>query len=784
MILDWYFKYCGPVLRRHTFLICIALIFCCLIFLTIWTNPTAPKFGTLKIYDRNGELLYQQANNLIKSKEDVSLEKIPLLLQESVIVTEDESFYRNPGVDLVAMGRALLQDFQHRQIVSGASTITQQLVRFTVISPYTPAPQSILRKIREVLMAARLTLAAPKSQILNQYLNAMHFGYGVYGVQAASRLYFDKDVSQLSAAQSALLAGLIANPTQFDPVQHPYVARKRRDTILQKLHDRKFLNDEEYQRAVSEALPTQLTSPTSVAPHVIQMIIAELQQRHFLSANSAHLATNQDLSVTTTIDANWYRLSLEIAQRQIEKVKAEHHAGNAAVIVIENQTGRILSLVGSVNYFDQSIQGQNNMATTLRQPGSALKPVTYAVALNQKVITPATVILDEPKVYITQQGESFTPHNYDGRYRGPVSAREALASSYNMPAVEVLSRIGLPSFLDAVHQLGVTSMQDVHRYDLALTLGGGEIDLLEMSNIYATFARDGQWVPYHLIEKVAGQNGQILYQNQTPTPKKVFSPNVAWLITNILSDPLARVPTFGYRSPLVVDKPAAVKTGTTTDWHDNWTVGYTPQYTVGVWVGNADNSPMTEITGVTGAAPIWHDLMNELMKYAPTGDSVSAVFPEPPGIEHAEICSWDGLLPNTVCTQRKQEVFLQGTVPTEVTNLQSPPAADNQVLNGGNGGLQILSPKTGANYVVSGLSQEKVTFSVTADPSIQKITWILDGKSLSANDCRPISPFSCVWSPIVRSKSYQLEAIVMRKQSTDQRLGPSFFLVSQYKEGW
>ncbi len=707
------------------------LIFGLWMVIGIWTDPTPRIAGTVKVYDRNGQLLHESAGQ-VRSQQPVKLDEIPKNLQQAVVITEDARFWQHQGVDVAAIIRAISQNWRAGEIVSGASTIEQQLARFTVISPQKPAPVTWQRKVRELIMAWRLGQSKSKEQILEDYLNVVHLGRGRYGVEAASQGYFGEDVSHLSLSQSALLAGMIANPSEFDPLNHPDKARQRRDFVLGQMVAKKLIDEEMYHRAIAEPLPQEMHDKSYYMPHAVEMIDRQLDE--------LGIDKNSGVKVFTSLDLGWYRLAQSIAQNQVASLKDQHNITNAAVVVMENQTGKIRVLLGSVDYFNHQIEGENNMATALRQPGSAMKPVTYAAAFQSKIATPATLIEDVPKVYMTHEGKGWLPHNYDGRYRGNVLAREALASSYNLPAVEMLERVGIENFLDLAHKMGITTMQETDRYDLALTLGGGEVSLLELTNLYATFARGGRWSPITFINQITNDQGDILYESKISKPVQVLDAEVAWLITDILSDARARMPTFGEKNLLVVSRPAAVKTGTTTDWHDNWTVGYTPDYTVGVWVGNADNSAMQDLTGVTGAAPIWHQEMEELFKFTPKSE-----FVKPEGVKEVEICAWDGLLPTAACTERYQEEFIAGTEPKEFTPLTQKPTVVTT------GELQIINPKSGAVFAINPPEKNQIVLEAAANPEIRKITWTLDGNELTDKDCAELDKYSCVWTPVLGS---------------------------------
>lgn len=746
--------------KRRYVLVGLMVIF--IVFLWFWTDATPKTLGTVKIYDAKGLLMYESSGG-VRRQEMVSIEEIPKQLQEAVVVIEDKRFYEHYGIDVVATFRAFVQNLRAFGIVSGGSTISQQLVRFTVISPQKPAKLSYFRKIREVLMAVRISLTKSKEEILESYLNSMHFGRGVYGVQSASRIYFGKDVTQLSLAQSAMLAGMVANPSAFDPLRHPEKAKGRRDLVLSQLLSEGQVGEEKYLRAIEELLPNEIHEAEMVAPHFAEMVLLEIDKRD--------ISIEKGLEVHTTIDSDLYNFVLEIARNQVDELRDQHNLTNAAVVVIENSTGEVRVLLGSVDYFNEEIEGQNNMAVALRQPGSAMKPVTYAAAFEQGIATPATMIVDAPKVFPTQDGPGFKPHNYDGRYRGPVLVREALASSYNMPAVEMLSRVGVGTFLNLSHDMGVTSMQETDRYDLALTLGGGEVNLVELTNVFSTFARGGDWVPVGFIEKIISDKGEVLFEHALVEPSRVVSEQVSYLIADILSDNKARIPTFGETSPLNLSIPAAVKTGTTTDWHDNWTVGYAKDYTVGVWVGNANNEPMQDLSGVTGAAPIWKMVMEEISR-----DSLGGEFEKPEGIVEVEVCAWDGLLPTEACTERYLEKFIIGTVPNQYSKLTKASSLTFRQP------IQIISPRNGAFYEVrEKAADEELVFELSSVFGVDEVEWELDGEVIDNNECGEVD-FECKWKPV--AGDHNLMAKVTTEDGEALEIEEVKFRVVEYKEGW
>lgn len=753
-------------------------------FLVIWwTQPDFDKSGTIKIWDRNNTLLYELAGD-IGQKIPVAYGDLPRHLVDAAIASEDITFWTNTGIDFRAIARSVFINIKAGKVVSGASTITQQLARASVISPHQIPSRSIFRKIREALMALRIMASHPKKDILTMYFNQMYFGNLAYGIQAASSTYFDKSVNQLSLAESAFLVGLLSSPDKRNPFINMDEAKKEQARVLGLMVKHGFISEEKAGESMQEDLAIVKKKTNLKAPHFVHYVLQEL--------DGLNIKNNQGLNIHTTLDYPTFGLSEDIARIWVNRLKNQHNLSNAALVLLKNETGEIISMLGGIDYFDATHAGQVNMTTALRQPGSALKPVTYATAFMQGY-TPATLIYDVKKVYKTKKGEGFTPNNYDGRYHGLVLAREALASSLNLPAVEMLDRIGITSFLKVARDLGITTFTQEDRYDLSLTLGGGEVKLLELTNVFAGFARQGEYKEPYPIQKIVTDNGQILYSHQDRPGVQVLGQNgrqVAYLISNILSDPKARIPGFGEKNPLVLSHPSAAKTGTTTDWHDNWTVGYTPGYTVGVWVGNNDNRPMREISGVVGAAPIWNQFFEEFLKGKP-----SERFVRPRRIKEVEVCAVSGGLPDGLCPEKSREIFIEGTEPKEASKLHKkvlvdkrngllantscapnfvaekifidyPPEVYTWALQdgleviprqvspyckggpqiSGNSYLEITYPKEKTIFETAPLvvSHESVVFEANVSPDIDKVLWYLDGKFLQ----EAVSfPFSVSWNP-------------------------------------
>ncbi len=630
------------------------------------------------IVDRHGEHLYELIDPHGGAQRAVPLDAIPLHLRQAVIATEDATFYTNPGFSLPAMVRALWQNLRHGEIVSGASTITQQVARQSM-SPTQRYEQSVRRKVREVWLAYRLTRTHSKDEILALYLNSSHFGNQAYGIDAAARGYFAKPARELNLAESALLAGLLQAPIAHNPLVNPEAAQARQAIVLDLMVRGGYISEDRAELALREPLHYGGEPFRIRAPHFSLLVreqLAEILDEETLAQGG--------LTITTTLDWGLQREAEVQVRRHLAKLNqatAEapgHRVRNAAVVALAPD-GAVRIMVGSPDYFDTSINGAVNATLTLRQPGSALKPFTYAAAF-ERGMSPATVVSDVRTTFLTAEDEPYVPINYDRIFRGPVPLREALGSSYNVVAVRVLDRIGIQALPDMAQRVGITSLSHPERQGLALTLGGAEVSLLQLTGAYATLATSGELVRPYLIEEVRNADGNLLYAHAPAAPQRAMDSRVAYMVTDILADPHARIPSFGRSSALKLPFSAAVKTGTTNNWRDNWTVGYTSQWTVGVWVGNADNTPMERATGVTGAAPIW----NAVMRLAHPAASTPLGRPE--GLVDVEVCATSGHLPTTACSHRRQELFLPEHAPTEpcdmhriivVDALTGEPAADD-----------------------------------------------------------------------------------------------------------
>ena len=620
-------------------------------------------FESTRIYDRNGILLYEIVDQ--GRRTPVSLDEVPKVVIDATVATEDDTFWENPGFDPPSIARAFYQNFSGGRIVSGFSTITQQLVRHVAFDYEERVGQSYERKVKEVVLAWVMTQRMGKREILQTYLNEIYYGNLSYGIEAAAKTFFGKSARDLNQAEGTFLVGLPQSPLDMDPFTEAGYkrARARQQTVLSLMVRHGYLTEAEADRIFDQGVnlvPEDKRQVSLIAPHFVTYVRQQLEDRFGVDR-----VNRGGLQVTTTLDLRMQEMAENVARQQVAQL-AKQHVTNAAVVALKNDTGEILSMVGSVDYWDATIQGRVNVAVSERQPGSSIKPITYAAGI-ERGVTPADIIWDVKMKEKLTNNEFYEPKNYDEKWHGPVRMRTALANSYNIPAVKMIKRVGVQETIDAAHRLGINGLnRGTDWYGLSLTLGGGEVTLLDMTTAYSTFARMGHLIPPASILKVVDNQERVLYQYTPPQPQLVMNPAVAYIITDMLSDEPARIPAFGPNSPLKLTQPAAVKTGTTNDYKDNWTLGYTPYMTVGVWVGNADNTAMINSTGVTGAAPIWHDFFEtvfktpevlEVLRPGP-GAPLQQTFVRPPGVVEAEICAI-----GPTCARKERELFLTEAKP-------------------------------------------------------------------------------------------------------------------------
>ncbi len=601
------------------------------------------QFRTTSIYDRNGNLLWEINDPNFGRRTDVPLYDISPDLRKATIATEDRNFYLNVGVDPIAVARAIYYNVTEGSIVSGASTITQQLARNVLLPPDERTEQSLKRKVKEAVLAVELSRQYSKNEILETYLNQIYYGNRAYGIEAASETYFGKHARDLSLAEAAMLAGLPQSPAVYDPYTNPDGAKARQRVVLNLMVEAGDITPAEADAAFAEELNFRDQNLSMAAPHFVTYVRSELERFY-----PADLIYQAGLRVETTLDQRLQSIAEEEVATQINAL-ADRNVTNGALIAIDPKTGQILAMVGSKDFRDERISGQVNMAITPRQPGSSIKPIVYLAAF-EKGWTPATLIMDVPVEYPDGAGGVYKPTNYDLKFHGPVTVRTALANSYNIPAVKALEFVGIDSMKDMARRLGITTFTR-NDYGLALALGAGEVPLLQMAGAYQAIDNQGIAIKPYAIARVLDAQGRDITPPHAE-PRRAIRADHAYLMTNILADNQARTPTFGPNSALVLSRPAAAKTGTTNDFRDNWVLGFTPDIVAGVWVGNADNSPMVGTTGLSGAGPIWHNFMERAHEGLPVRD-----FVRPENIVEIEICADSGTIPSEACPQRRTEIF-------------------------------------------------------------------------------------------------------------------------------
>lgn len=644
-----------------------------------------------QIYDRHGILLRDFLSSHKTYAVAVPLEEMSPWLIAAAVAAEDKRFFLHNGVDTTAVLRALWQNAKEGAVVSGASTITQQLVR-----TLSPRPKNLWGKITEAAAAISAEKTQTKEEILEQYFNSVEFGNLTQGVEAAARFYFNRSSSALSLSQAAFLVGMIKSPTYYNPLKYFSRTLERRNYVLQRMREEEMIDEELYDLAVAEKITLEKTARPFEAPHFLSFLAS------LLPAGETYFETYLDKDVQQFVQ--------QTLKNQIERLQ-EEHVTNGAVVVIENKTGGIVAYAGSADFYNKKNSGQVDGVRALRQPGSALKPFVYGLAFEEKKLTPATLLEDEDTFF---EG-GFRPRNYDENFHGFVSVRSALGNSYNIPAVKALEKVGTENFLLWLRKGGVISLsKPADFYGLGLSLGNGEVKLLELTNLYATLARGGVFKPLAFVRRPAvyGEGQEV----------RLLRAQSAYLVTDILKDNQARSEAFGLNSPLYAPFDFAAKTGTSKDYKDNWALGYTPRWTIGVWVGNFDATSMQKVSGVTGAGPILHEVALFMQQKYP-----SEGFEEPKGIVRRTVCMESGLLAAPGCTHRREEVFESSHLPA--------------VCDGRHGQkqttLQITSPSQGDVYKIDpAVSRASQALKIEANCPAAQCVWQLDNKKLPQTACR------------------------------------------------
>jgi len=754
----------------------------------------------VQFVDRNGLPLGTILTRDQEHTVAVSLSQVSPHFIHAIVAAEDKRFYQHGALDERAIVRAMLEAIQARKIVSGASTITMQLARMI-----DPVPFGISGKLREVWTSWRLVAGMSRDEILQAYINRLPMGSNIYGIEAASRIYFGIPASDLTIAQASLLAGIPNDPNNLQPNDRLIPLKRRQAYVLDRMVEDGYVSQAERDRAASEEVALQPRQQGIIAAPHLQFWLAQ------------HLPQNHPAQVHTTIDRSLQQF-VETQVLQVVKGLANHNVHHAAALVLENKTGNVLAYVGSPDYFAEAQMGRNDGVQALRQPGSTLKPFVYQLALERHLIRPNTILPDVPTRYAIPGAQLYNPSDYSETFQGPVRIRYALANSLNIPAVRVLEKVGVTAFLDRLHQLGFTHLTETPEYyGLGLTLGSGEVNLWELAQAYLTLARQGESAQVKVLTAeeepvkqggradesmggwVDGQNSKL--NSLSPTPYSL-------LITDMLSDAHARSRAFGVESLLALPFPAAVKTGTSSDYRDTWTVGFTTDYMVAVWVGNFDSAPMQQVSGVTGAAPLWNRIMLHLHE-----QQEPKPFPPPPGMVKRPICALSGAKPTGACPTVVEEYFAledlaaydqepdpfyqmvkdqdgkvtaQLKLPVEynewLANQPDAIALRGKMLRNADSQseeLRIVSPRNGDLFTMGNLgdASQRLEFKLAAMPK-QAVEWRLNGDLLpqSLTSSRFWSPQPGSWTLQAKSgnQTDEVKFEVQLAEGRPNRRGFSF----------
>ena len=614
------------------------------------------SFKTTQILDRNGKLLYEVNDKDGGRRLPVPLADVAPRVIDATIATEDKNFYTNAGVDPAGIARSAFQNLATGQLTQGASTITQQLARGKLIESDQRTVQSYVRKIQEAVLAFRISQVYSKDQIMEMYLDSVYYGHLSYGIEAAAQTYFGKHAKDLNLAEASMLAGLPQAPSEYDPIVHLASAKERQMHVLDRMVSQDYITQQEADDAFKAPLQLQTgVNEPFLAPHFVMYVRQLLEQKY-----GPDVVYKNGLKVTTTLDLDKYNLAMNAVQQNMSSLRLQD-ANNAGLVAIDPKTGEIIVMVGSRDYNDSSIAGEVNMATSPRQPGSTIKPIEYVVAMS-KGWNPETVIVDDQTSFPNTSPAlpPYQPHNFDNKFDGPMTVRYALANSKNIPAVKTLMFDTLPDFLNVAGRLGI-HFDHPEVYGLSLALGAGSVSVLNMAGAYAALDNGGMYHPPVAILKIEDWQGHVLEQYQPSEGEQVVGAAQAYMITSILSDNWARTPLQGPNSPLKLTRPAAAKTGSTDDYKDSWTIGYTPDLVTAVWVGNTDNKPMKEVLGSLGAGRIWNRFMEDVHAGTPVVD-----FSPPPGVTEYRICKETGQPPAAGCQEVLTEVYPTTYTPVRV----------------------------------------------------------------------------------------------------------------------
>lgn len=674
--------------HKKKFFLTLLLAFMGLLVFIFWGLPsplrltTWPYAVSTQIFDRNGQLLYEIYAD--QNRTPIVIDDLPDYVKWATISAEDKDFYNHHGVSISGMIRASF-NILFKQKLQGGSTISQQLVKTALLTP----ERTVRRKIREFVLTLAVEILYPKDKILEMYLNQIPYGGTAWGIESAAKLYFNKHAKDLNLEESALLAGLLSSPTRYSPFgAHPELAKERQEFVLKRMVEDKHISQEEADNAKNASLNFAPQANKINAPHFVMYVKDQLTEIYGQRA-----VEQGGLRVKTTLDLDLQNAAQKITSDEVNRLKTAKGL-NAGVIVTKPGTGEILAMVGSKDYFATDIQGNYNVTTALRQPGSSIKPLNYALGLLNQTVTPATVLNDLPTCFKVAGQSLYCPSNYDQTFRGPVQLRFALGNSLNIPAVKMLTLNGLEQFVNLCQKMGLSTISDPKKYGLSLTLGGGEVKMTDMAVAFGVFANAGIKQPLTSIIEVTDYTGKNLDKTQIEAGEQVLPEQITYLISHILLDNNARSGVFGTSSYLVIGghPEISVKTGTSNDKRDNWTIGYNPDILVAVWAGNNENKPVLEVSsGSAGASPIWNKTIRfalgqiDAEKYSQKAgkslDEIKAQKNPPPaapnwpiqpeGIIGASVCAVSGFLPDPAnpCPTRF-EYFLEGTVPSQTEVLR------------------------------------------------------------------------------------------------------------------
>lgn len=738
-------------LRLKKFLFWVLFPCALIVFFAIPPSKTRlyPKFASCQICDRNGKLLRDILSKDYKTSSWVNLAEISPPMKEATILREDKRFYSHFGIDPISLGRAIFDNIKHRRIVSGGSTITMQVAKMAL----NLKNRNFFTKILEMIYALKLEIHLSKKEILEIYLNRTPYGNQNYGIEAAANFYFRKSCRQLSLGESCILASIPKSPLKLNPYRNPAAVLQEKNKILKSLLTRHFIDSLNYGCALKESLNIVPGSFNFETPHFVDYIVQKING----------LGKNLPKRIITSLDLDLQHNLEPMLITTLKSLKG-YNVNQGAVLVMDTKTGEVLAMVGSKDYFDEE-EGQVNGCIALRQPGSSIKPFLYALALESGI--PASYVLPDTLLeFQLWDGTKFAPRNYGDKYHGPTRAREALASSFNIPTVYLLEQLGVERFHNLLKELNFTSLsKDASFYGLSLGLGAGEVSLLEMVNGYRSIVREGIWEGERSVLNIKGVSN--------PNSKRVFSKEAAYIITNILSDNSSRIKSFGEDSPLNLPFPCASKTGTTKDFRDNWCIGFTGKYVVGVWVGNFDGSPMEGVAGISGAAPLFRDIMIELHRkgYPPK-------FEEPASLVHEKVCAKTGKLATAYCPDVIEEIFINGTEPKQSCDIDCSRIVAvgfsrrdtvrrnlkvaSIISHHNENGFEIINPADGDIYKIDpqvSSSAQAISFRVSEDETISEVIFKLDGKIIGQRKY----PFEYWWRPT--PGEHKLEVIGESKTS-------------------